>query len=42
MEKVSIELTLEQLQRACDILSQAPYNQIADIIDSIKEQLKGV
>jgi len=35
---IKIELTQEQIQRALEYLGQAPYLQIADVIDSIKQQ----
>ena len=39
METFKIEITKEQLQRALHFLSQAPYIEIADVIDSIKQQV---
>lgn len=35
---ITIKLTYEQVQRVLNILGQAPYVEIADIIDLIKEQ----
>lgn len=35
---MELKLTQEQIQRALDILGQAPYNQIADVIGTIKQQ----
>ena len=37
-EKLKIELTQEQLQRVLVFLGNAPYVEIADIIDTVKEQ----
>lgn len=34
---MTIELTLEQAQRTVTILGQAPYSQVADIIEIIKK-----
>ena len=36
--ELTIRLTQEQLQRALHVLGQAPYMEIADVIDSIKSQ----
>lgn len=45
MDNFKIELTQEQTQRTLEFLGRAPYVEVADIIDSIKqqanEQLKG-
>lgn len=38
MNELTIKLTQEQTQRALEILGQAPYMQIADVIDAIKKQ----
>lgn len=38
MNNLKIELTQEQIQRALSFLGQAPYVEVADIIDSIKAQ----
>lgn len=38
MKELTIKLTVEQVQRALNFLGQAPYAEIADIIDSIKQQ----
>lgn len=35
---LKIELTEEQTQRALVVLGQAPYIEIADVIDAIKHQ----
>ena len=36
--KLMISLTTEQVQRSLRILGQAPYVEIADVIDAIKAQ----
>lgn len=36
--EITLKLTSEQTQRALEILGQAPYIQIADVIDTIKNQ----
>lgn len=36
--ELTIKLTQEQIQRALNVLGQAPYMEIADVIDSIKSQ----
>lgn len=38
MNKLKIELTEEQIQRALNFLGSAPYMEVADIIDEIKYQ----
>ena len=38
--KIELILTDEQVQRTLSILGQAPYMDVADIIDSIKRQAK--
>lgn len=38
MNELTITLTQEQIQRSLEILGQAPYIQIADVIDTIKTQ----
>lgn len=38
METLKIELTEEQIQRTLVVLGQVPYVQIADIINTIKNQ----
>lgn len=35
---IKLELTDEQVQRTLNVLGQAPYVEVADIIDKIKEQ----
>lgn len=37
---MEIKLTVEQVQRMLAILGNAPYVEVADIIDSIKAQVK--
>lgn len=39
MNKFTVELTEEQLQRALIVLGGAAYTDIADIIDTIKHQV---
>lgn len=36
--ELTIKLSQEQVQRALNVLGQAPYIEIADVIDSIKNQ----
>lgn len=36
--ELTIKLSQEQIQRALNFLGQAPYIEIADVIDSIKAQ----
>ena len=36
--ELTIKLTDEQVQRVLNILGQAPYMEIADVIDAIKKQ----
>lgn len=36
--ELTIKLTQDQVQRALNILGQAPYMEIADVIDAIKTQ----
>jgi hypothetical protein len=36
--ELTLKLTQEQVQRALSILGQAPYIEIADVIDTIKAQ----
>ena len=36
--ELTIKLSQEQIQRALNYLGQAPYIEIADVIDSIKTQ----
>lgn len=38
MNELTIKLSQEQIQRALEFLGQAPYMQIADVIDAIKQQ----
>lgn len=38
MMKITLTLTEEEIQRALIILSNAPYKDIADVIDKIKNQ----
>lgn len=36
--KITLTLTDEQIQRALIVLGNAPYKEIADVIDAIKNQ----